>query len=133
MRSVNKSNANTLLDVFGSISNVLQADEQQLLLCPGLGGKRAHRLWAAFNEPFRGQGQGKRKLLVQAQAQVCLCTKCLPAPSLLPACNLHLLLEQLLVRRLHAHLRTNPPPNYRHNCRYRRRLQAKEGQEGQEG
>jgi DNA excision repair protein ERCC-1 len=56
VRSINKSNAATLLDVFQSVGGVFQADAEQLMLCPGLGEKRARRLFAAFNEPFRKGG-----------------------------------------------------------------------------
>ncbi len=66
VRAVNKSNANTLLDVFGSVGSILQADEQQLLLCPGLGSKRAHRLWAAFNEPFQGHGKAAKRKITES-------------------------------------------------------------------
>ena len=44
---------NTLLDVFSTVRNVVVADEAALLTCPGMGAKKAKRLFAAFKEPFR--------------------------------------------------------------------------------
>jgi DNA excision repair protein ERCC-1 len=52
VRSVNKTDVLTLLDVFGSFSQVCQASEQQLILCPGMGDKKVRRLHAALHQPF---------------------------------------------------------------------------------
>lgn len=52
VRSVNKTDVTTLLDVFGNFSNICNAQEQQLVLCPGLGEKKVKRLYAALHEPF---------------------------------------------------------------------------------
>lgn len=52
VRSVNKTDVATLLDVFGNFGNICNAQEQQLVLCPGLGEKKVKRLYAAFHEPF---------------------------------------------------------------------------------
>ena len=52
VKPINKTDANTLLDVFGNLSNVVNASEQQLVLVPGLGEKKVKKLHRAFNEPF---------------------------------------------------------------------------------
>jgi len=52
VRSINKTDVATLLDTFGTLSNIINADEQHLMLCPGLGEKKVKRLFQAFHEPF---------------------------------------------------------------------------------
>ena len=52
VKPVNKTDVSTLLDVFGNLSNIVNANEQQLVLIPGLGEKKVHKLHRAFNEPF---------------------------------------------------------------------------------
>jgi len=52
VRSINKTDVATLLDTFGNLSNIINADVQQLMLCPGLGEKKVRRLHQAFHEPF---------------------------------------------------------------------------------
>ena len=52
VRSINKTDVATLLDTFGTLSNIINADEQHLMLCPGLGEKKVKRLYQAFHEPF---------------------------------------------------------------------------------
>lgn len=61
VRSVNKSNVATLLDVFQCVGNIFQADAEQLMLCPGLGEKRARRLFAACSEPFNERGRASKR------------------------------------------------------------------------
>lgn len=53
VRSVNKTDTVTLLEVFGSLGNICGVDEQQLVLCPGIGEKKAKRLFRAIHEPFQ--------------------------------------------------------------------------------
>lgn len=52
VRSVNKTDVSTLLDVFGNLTNICSATEQQLVLCPGIGEKKVKRLYQALHEPF---------------------------------------------------------------------------------
>jgi len=52
VKSINKTDTNTLLDIFGNVSNIFSASEHQLLMTPGLGDKKVKRLYQAFNEPF---------------------------------------------------------------------------------
>lgn len=52
VKSINKTDVATLMDVFGSLQSVCTADEQQLVLCPGLGEKKVKRLYQALHEPF---------------------------------------------------------------------------------
>jgi NAD-dependent DNA ligase len=52
IRSINKTDVSTLLDVFGNLAGICQASEEQLILCPGLGEKKVKRLYKALHEPF---------------------------------------------------------------------------------
>jgi DNA excision repair protein ERCC-1 len=52
VKSINKTDVTTLLDVFGNVKNIFNADEQQLVLVPGLGEKKVKRLHQAINTPF---------------------------------------------------------------------------------
>lgn len=52
VRSVNKSDVVTLLDMCGSLAGICAASEQRLQLCPGVGDKKVKRLRAALHQPF---------------------------------------------------------------------------------
>lgn len=52
IKSVNKTDAMTLLTNFGTFGNLVQASENKLNSCPGLGAKKAQKLVKVFNEPF---------------------------------------------------------------------------------
>lgn len=53
VRSINKTDVSTLIDTFGSFQNICNANEEQLLMCNGLGEKKVHRLYRTLNEPFK--------------------------------------------------------------------------------
>ena len=53
VKSVNKTDAATLLNVFGTISGVYKATIEELTLCPGFGPQKASRLYKALHEPFK--------------------------------------------------------------------------------
>lgn len=62
IKSVNKTDVITLLDVFQDVQHLFQAKEEELMLCPGIGEKKAKRLYSVFHEPFLKQtsaGSGK--------------------------------------------------------------------------
>lgn len=52
MRSVNKTDALTLLRNFGTIADILKASPETLSLCPGFGIQKAKRLHKVLHEPF---------------------------------------------------------------------------------
>jgi NAD-dependent DNA ligase len=52
IKSVNKTDVVTLLDTFTNLSGVLAAKEEDFILCPGIGEKKAKRLYSVFHEPF---------------------------------------------------------------------------------
>lgn len=52
IRSVNKTDVITLMDVFGSFGTVCRATEQELVHCPGIGEKKVKRLFHTLHEPF---------------------------------------------------------------------------------
>lgn len=58
IKSINKTDVATLFSVFGTLEGICAADEQQLLLCPGLGEKKVRRLFQALHEPFHAKRQG---------------------------------------------------------------------------
>jgi DNA excision repair protein ERCC-1 len=52
IKSVNKTDVVTLLDTFTNLSGILAAKEENFILCPGIGEKKAKRLYSVFHEPF---------------------------------------------------------------------------------
>ena len=52
IRSVNKTDAMTLLNVFGSLSHLLKADLETISLCPGIGAKKAQLIYLCLREKF---------------------------------------------------------------------------------
>lgn len=53
VRSVNKTDAATLLGAFGTFEAVAKATVEDLAICPGFGPQKAHRLHKVLNEPFK--------------------------------------------------------------------------------
>lgn len=52
IKSVNTTDAMTLLSNFGTLENLIKASEGKLNACPGLGTKKAQKLLKVFNEQF---------------------------------------------------------------------------------
>lgn len=52
VRSVNKTDAMTLLNTFHTMEGVLKATQEDLSFCPGFGPQKAKRAFDLFNEPF---------------------------------------------------------------------------------
>ncbi|XP_007941260.1 DNA excision repair protein ERCC-1 [Orycteropus afer afer] len=52
VKSVNKTDSQTLLATFGSLEQLIAASREDLALCPGLGPQKARRLFDVFHEPF---------------------------------------------------------------------------------
>lgn len=52
IKSVNTTDAMTLLTNFGTLENLVKASEGKLNACPGLGAKKAQQILKVFNEPF---------------------------------------------------------------------------------
>lgn len=52
IRSINSTDADTLLSNFDSITGLSKATEKDLSLCPGIGGLKAKRIADIFKEPF---------------------------------------------------------------------------------
>ncbi|XP_004597998.2 DNA excision repair protein ERCC-1 [Ochotona princeps] len=52
VKSVNKTDSQTLLATFGSLEQLAAASRDDLALCPGLGPQKARRLFDVFHEPF---------------------------------------------------------------------------------
>ncbi|KAL7306743.1 hypothetical protein TKK_0001112 [Trichogramma kaykai] len=52
VRSVNKTDAMTLLSTFGTFEAIVKAPLDALSLCPGFGTQKAQRLHKALHEPF---------------------------------------------------------------------------------
>nr|CAD7443210.1 unnamed protein product [Timema bartmani] len=52
IRSINRTDATTLLSTFGSLERLLRASPETLALCPGLGPSKAARLHKVLHQPF---------------------------------------------------------------------------------
>ncbi|EZA47711.1 hypothetical protein DMN91_012466 [Ooceraea biroi] len=52
VRSVNKTDATTLLTTFGTLANIVNAQPNTLALCPGFGLNKADKLHKVLHEPF---------------------------------------------------------------------------------
>lgn len=52
VKSVNKTDSQTLLATFGSLEQLFTASREDLALCPGLGPQKARRLFEVLHEPF---------------------------------------------------------------------------------
>lgn len=52
IKPVNKTDAMTLLQNYGSLEKVIISSEENLSMCAGLGPRKAKRLTAVFNETF---------------------------------------------------------------------------------
>ncbi|MED6263499.1 hypothetical protein CHARACLAT_005197 [Characodon lateralis] len=52
VKSVNKTDAITLLSAFSSVEGIINASKEELVLCPGLGPQKARRLYDVLHKPF---------------------------------------------------------------------------------
>lgn len=52
VRSINRTDATTLLSTFGTLSELIAAPSSTLALCPGVGLQKAQRLHKVLHEPF---------------------------------------------------------------------------------
>jgi len=52
IRSVNKTDSATLLSQFGNVKSIMTASLEDIRQCPGIGEKKAKRLFDAFHKPF---------------------------------------------------------------------------------
>ncbi|XP_047566004.1 DNA excision repair protein ERCC-1 isoform X3 [Lutra lutra] len=52
VKSVNKTDSQTLLTTFGSLEQLMAASREDLALCPGLGPQKARRVFDVLHEPF---------------------------------------------------------------------------------
>ncbi|XP_068428856.1 DNA excision repair protein ERCC-1 [Clinocottus analis] len=52
VKSVNKTDAITLLSTFSSVEGIINASKEDLVLCPGLGPQKARRLYDVLHRPF---------------------------------------------------------------------------------
>jgi DNA excision repair protein ERCC-1 len=60
--SVNKTDAATLMSGFSSVAGVCRADDRQLVLCPGVGAKKARRLFQVLHAPLHSSRTRGSKL-----------------------------------------------------------------------
>ncbi|XP_072253292.1 DNA excision repair protein ERCC-1 [Leuresthes tenuis] len=52
VKSINKTDAITLLSTFSSVEGIIGASKEDLVLCPGLGPQKARRLYDVLHKPF---------------------------------------------------------------------------------
>lgn len=60
VRSINRTDAATLLSTFGSLENIIKSSSDSLTLCPGLGPQKASRLHKALHQPFLKERAAKK-------------------------------------------------------------------------
>ncbi len=60
IRGVNRTDVLTLTARFGTLGEILQATEEELSSCPGLGPAKVKRLFDAFRSGFLGNASRKR-------------------------------------------------------------------------
>ncbi|KAJ8371434.1 hypothetical protein AAFF_G00310670 [Aldrovandia affinis] len=52
VKSVNKTDAMTLLSTFSSLEGIINASKEEITLCPGMGPQKARRLHDVLHQPF---------------------------------------------------------------------------------
>lgn len=52
IKSVNRTDAITLLSNFRSLQNICEASEEDLSLCPGIGPQKAKRIYSILHQSF---------------------------------------------------------------------------------
>ncbi|XP_014888944.1 DNA excision repair protein ERCC-1 [Poecilia latipinna] len=52
VKSINKTDAITLLSTFSTVEGIINASKEDLVLCPGLGPQKAKRLYDVLHKPF---------------------------------------------------------------------------------
>ncbi|MPC08040.1 DNA excision repair protein ERCC-1 [Portunus trituberculatus] len=53
VRSINRTDAMTLLSTFGSLEKIVQATEEELAFCPGMGPQKASKLYKVLHQNFK--------------------------------------------------------------------------------
>lgn len=56
VKSVNKTDVNSLIRNFGSFKSIVTSKKEDLLMCPGLGSRKCNELEAIFQAPFLRSG-----------------------------------------------------------------------------
>ncbi len=52
IKKINKTDASSLIDIYGSLNKIITADKQGFALVPGMGPTKAEKLYRTFHEPF---------------------------------------------------------------------------------
>ncbi|KAG7164158.1 DNA excision repair protein ERCC-1-like 2, partial [Homarus americanus] len=61
VRSINRTDAMTLLSTFGSLEKIIEATEEELSMCPGFGPQKATRLHKVLHQNFKKPQYQKKK------------------------------------------------------------------------
>ena len=62
--TINKTDSIQLISQFGSLNAVMNADVEELSLCPGVGEKKVKRLFDAFHKPFSSSVGNNDKIVL---------------------------------------------------------------------
>lgn len=104
VKSINKTDAVTLLSNFGSMRNIINASKEDIEVCPGFGELKAQRLHKAFYESF------KRTIDTKTQEDQALPESCVnqskPLVSKLKRPSEHTFLQECL-----SNKEDSPPPS----------------------
>lgn len=53
IKSVNKTDAATLMATFDTVADIINAGKTDLQVCPGFGPQKIRRILEAFDQPFK--------------------------------------------------------------------------------
>jgi len=65
--SINTTDAHTLLTEFETLVNLSKVSEENLALCPGIGGIKANNITKLFNQPFLKHSDRKKAAVVKSE------------------------------------------------------------------
>jgi len=71
IKSINKTDAVTLLGTFKTLADILRAEPEDLALCPGLGPNKAKKLYKVLHESFKRQVSSSQVIDAEKEKNSC--------------------------------------------------------------
>lgn len=69
IKPVNKTDAMTLISIFGTLENMIKTSETKLSNCPGFGTRKASKLYGVLHEPFLKKGLQNQPIISYKTAE----------------------------------------------------------------